>query len=73
MDRREFMKLSSLAAGAALTGCATGRRTAFVPDDPMYNDRSVAQRAVGSAFFEAGCRLIKYNPEYLFSGINPID
>ena len=33
MDRREFIKLSSLAAGAALTGCATGRRVAFVPDE----------------------------------------
>ena len=36
MDRREFMKLSSFAAGAALTGCATGRRAAFVPDEKAF-------------------------------------
>ena len=32
MERREFIRMSALTAGAALAGCATGRRTAFVPD-----------------------------------------
>ena len=28
MQRREFIRMSTFAAGAALTGCATGRKTA---------------------------------------------
>ena len=37
MQRREFLKMSSMAAGAALTGCATGRNVAgyTVPADEL--------------------------------------
>ena len=37
MQRREFLKLSTFAAGAALTGCATGRKVAgyTVPADEL--------------------------------------
>ena len=44
----------------------------FVEDNPLYADKSIAQMAVGSAFFEAGSRLIKYNPPWgILVGIRP--
>ena len=46
--------------------------TVFVEDNPLYNDKNIAQMAVGSAFYEAGTRLIKYNPPWgILVGIRP--
>ena len=44
----------------------------FVADNPLYSEKSIAQMAVGSAFYEAGSRLIKYNPPWgILVGIRP--
>ena len=44
----------------------------FFKNDPMYTDRAAAQHAVGTAFFEAGCKLIKYTPPWgILVGIRP--
>lgn len=44
----------------------------FVPDNPLYTERNIAQMAVGSAFYDAGSRLIKYNPPWgILVGIRP--
>ncbi len=46
--------------------------TVFIRDNKLYTDKSIAQMAVGSAFFEAGSRLIRYNPPWgILVGIRP--
>ena len=44
----------------------------FVRDNPLYNGRNIAQMAVGGAFYDAGCKLIKYSPPWgILVGIRP--
>lgn len=55
--------------------CVEERRVesrAFVADNPLYGDHSIAQMAVGRAFYDAGSRLIKYDPPWgILVGIRP--
>ncbi len=44
----------------------------FVGENPLYDDRNIAQMAVGRAFYRAGSRLIGYDPPWgILVGIRP--
>ncbi len=44
----------------------------FVAFDPLYSAHNTEQIAVGTAFYDAGSRLIKYNPPWgILTGIRP--
>lgn len=46
--------------------------SAFIAFNSLYDERNVKQMAVGSAFYEAGCRLNKYSPPWgILTGIRP--